>query len=453
MEQTDSTVIATALPAIAADIGASPIALKLALTSYLVALAIFIPVSGWMADRFGAKRVFLAAICVFMASSVACSQAGSLEAFVVARFVQGMGGALMTPIARLVVVRMTPKRELVPAMAWLTIPALVGPLIGPPLGGFITTYASWHWIFLINVPIGLVGIAATLLYLPQIEGHEPQPMDWKGFFLAGFAAAGVIFGLSVVSLPALPVWTGMLMALAGLLAALLYIRHARRTPRAILPLSLMSEPGFRASITGGSIFRIGIGAVPFLMPLMLQLGFGFDPFESGMITFTGAIGAMAMKFAAAAIYNRFGFRNVLILMALVSSVLVGATAFIFPDTPIALLYALLLAGGFSRSLFFTGVNALAYAEVDSRQAAQATAFNAVMQQASLAMGVAYAGAMLEASLFVRGGALGIADFHAAFIAVALVMAAGAIPFVRLHPEAGASALSKRGPAGEAGPAQ
>lgn len=440
MEQTDSTVIATALPAIARDLGTNPIALKLALTAYLVSLAIFIPVSGWMADRFGAKRVFMAAIALFITSSLACSHADSLGYFVVARFVQGMGGAMMTPVARLVVVRGTPRSELVAAMAWLTIPALMGPLIGPPLGGFITTYFSWEWIFIINVPIGLIGIVATLLFLPDIPGFATQRMDWIGFFLVGFSASGILFGLSVISLPALPLWVGITAAISGAICGLVYVAYARRAANPILSPALMANSSFRASIVGGSLFRIGIGAVPFLMPLMLQLGFGFTPFQSGAITFTGAIGAIAMKFGAVRIFARFGFKRVLITTAVLSALTMTATALIFPETPIAWLYAILLAGGFTRSLFFTGSNALAFADVEDVRASQATAFSAVAQQVSIAVGVAFAGGVLETSVFLHGGELRISDFHTAFVAVGAAMLLGVLPFLGISRNAGSAAL-------------
>ncbi|MDP3895466.1 MAG: MFS transporter, partial [Mesorhizobium sp.] len=260
MEQMDSTVIATSLPAIAADIGTNPVALKLALTAYLVSLAIFIPVSGWMADRFGARRVFRIAIGVFVVGSILCALSGSLAAFVGARFLQGMGGAMMTPVARLVLVRATPKKDLVSAMAWLTIPALVGPLVGPPVGGFITTYFTWHWIFLINVPIGIAGIFFAGRVLPEIAGRAGDRLDVAGFALSAVAASGIVFGLSVISLPALPPVFGVLTAALGLVAAFVYVRHARHRDKPILDLSLFANPAFRAAILGGSFFRIGAGA-------------------------------------------------------------------------------------------------------------------------------------------------------------------------------------------------
>lgn len=442
MEQVDSTVIATALPVIAEDLGTSPIALKLALTAYYVALAVFIPVSGWMADRYGAKPVFLAAIGVFMAGSLACAQAGSLGGFVAARFLQGMGGAMMTPVARLVLVRTVPRGELVAAMAWLTIPALLGPLMGPPLGGFIATFFTWQWIFLINIPIGALGVVATWRFLPAIPSEPAGRLDWAGFLLAGTAASGLLFGFSVVSLPALPVWTGLAGIALGAASLLAYLRHARAHPAPLLSLDLFRNPVFRAAVTGGSLFRLGTGALPFLIPLMLQLAFGLSAFQSGMITFVGAVGAIAMKFAAHGVYARFGFRAVLISTGVASAVIYAGLASVALGTPFALLYALLLAGGFARSLFFTGLNALTFSAVDPPEAAQATALSSVMQQLAIAAGVALAGSILELSTLWHGRPVALADFHLAFVVVGVLGLVAVAVFWRLPPDAGDEASGR-----------
>jgi EmrB/QacA subfamily drug resistance transporter len=436
MEQMDSTVISTALPAIAADIGTSPIALKLALTAYLVALAIFIPLSGWMADRFGIKKVFAWAIVVFILGSVLCAGAYSLPSFVGARFLQGMGGSMMTPLARLILVRGTEKHELVGALAWLTMPALIGPMIGAPLGGFITTYVSWHWIFLINVPIGLAGIAATLRFLPELESHPPGRLDLKGFLLSGIAASGIVFGMSVVSLPALPPSVGLMAVLAGIISAFTYIRHARRVDAPVLRLSLLEKPIFRVALTSSALFRVGAGSTPFLLPLMLQLSFGMNPFQSGMITFVSVIGAISVKLAAASTFARYGFRKVLLVNALATSVTLLAMAGLTKETPLILIYILLFSTGFTRSLFYTGLNALSYSEIEPPDMAQATALNASVQQLSLATGIAIAGAILEASSYVTG-ALTITAFHVAFAAVSLFTALGAVPIALMHAASGA----------------
>lgn len=443
MEQMDSTVIATSLPAIAEDIGTSPVTLKLALTTYLVALAVFIPVSGWMADRFGAKRVFRLAIGVFVIGSVACAISNSLLAFVLARFLQGMGGAMMTPVGRLVLVRATPKNRLVSAMAWLTVPALVGPVVGPPLGGFITTYFSWHWIFLINVPIGLAGIHLSGRVLPEFEPQAEERLDVKGFVLSGLAASGLVFGLSVVSLPALPPAVGLATVAAGLAMGWLYARHARQAPQPILDLRLFSIRAFRAAIIGGSLFRIGAGAVPFLLPLMFQIGFGMTPFQSGMLTFSSALGAIAMKFIATATLRMAGFRLTLVLAALLGSVLIAANSLFTPATSAAVIIVVLAAAGFFRSLFFTSANALVFAEIGEREASQATAIAAASQQISIALGVAVGAGVLEATVQMTGAGLGLDAFANAFVIVALLTALAALPFLNLPADTGSAVSGHR----------
>ncbi len=440
MEQMDSTVIATSLPAIAADIGSEPISLKLALTAYFVALAIFIPISGWMADRFGAKSVFRVAIAVFIVGSVCCAFANSLQTFVFSRFTEGAGASMMTPIARLLLVRSTPRNQLVNAMAWLTIPALIGPIAGPPLGGFLTTYASWHWIFWINVPIGIIGILLATRFLPETETRTPRPIDGRGFLLAAVTFAGIIFGLSVISLPAIPVVTGYAAVAVGLVAGVFYLLHARRREFPLLDPALFRKRIFRSAIISGSLFRIGIGAFPFLLPLMLQLTFGLSPFESGMITFVGAIGAIMSKLVAERLFAAVGFRRVLVFSAVIGCASLAVNALFYPDTPHAYLYGVLLAGGVVRSVFFTGINALGYSEIEEHEASQATAITAVSQQLSIALGVALAGGVLEASRHAHGGQLGIGDFHLAWIVVAAVAMLSALPMLRLPPDAG-SAMS------------
>lgn len=436
MEMMDATVIATSLPAIAADIGTDPIALKLAMTSYLVALAIFIPVSGWMADRFGAKNVFRWAIFVFVVGSVACAIANSLPTFVGARFLQGMGGSLMTPLARLVLVRATPKNQLVSAMAWFTIPALVGPVAGPPIGGFLTTFFSWHWIFLINVPIGAIGIVAATLYLPEVERGDRHPLDVMGLTLTATGFAGVIFGLSVISLPALPPIVGTICVLVGAISLIAYVFYARAVAYPVLDLSLFKEPLFRTAVVGGTILRIGVGAVPFLLPLMLQLGFGLSPFKTGLITMFGFTGAFAAKFFAQRVFATFGFPRLLVTMALLSATTLALKGFLTPEMPVAVIIALLVAGGIVRSLFMTGNNAMTFANISSDKVGQATALSTVFVHISFALGVALAGGVLE---FVRGhdAELTVADFHTAFFVTAAVSITAFIPFLFLRKDAGA----------------
>ena len=444
MENMDSTVIATSLPAIARAIGTNPLALKLAVTSYLLSLAIFIPASGWTADRLGARNVFRVAIGVFVLGSIGCAASRSLEEFVIARIVQGMGGAMMTPVGRLIMVRSVDKKLLLNAMSLVTMPALIGPICGPPLGGFITTYASWHWIFLINVPIGLVGIVMATRYIANVHVEHRDPFDFVGFILSGLGIGGLAFGLSVMGLEFLPTWVVGTLIGVGAVAAAAYVVHARRTAAPILDLNLLKLPTFRASIFGGFMFRLGIGALPFLLPLLLQIGFDLTPFQSGLITFTGALGSMFMKAAVASVLKRFGYRNVLLYNSLVSSAFLAACASFVPGMPFAAMIAILLVGGFFRSLQFTSINTIAYAEIEPPLLSRATAMVAAAQQLSLSTGVAVGALVVEFTLRLKhGGAMGAADFPPAFLAIGALSAAAALIFVRLAPDAGAELSGRK----------
>jgi len=437
MENMDSTVIATSLAAIAADIGTDPISLKLALTAYLVALAIFIPISSWMADRFGARRVFRLAMLVFMIGSLGCAFSNSLGEFVVARFVQGMGGAMMGPVARLVLVRMTPRHQLVDAMAWLTIPGLIGPIVGPPFGGFLTTYFSWHWIFIINIPIGVLGMVLVGFALPNDTRNRPRNIDSKGFVLAGLAFALFAFGCSVVSLPALPPIYGIIAAAMGIGLGYIYTRHALGTEYPLLDLRLLKVRNFRIAIVAGTFFRLGQGATPFLFPLMLQLAFGFSPFESGMVTFAGAVGALVAKFVANWIFAHWGFKYPLVISTAISAAGILAMGFYVPGTPIPLMLAILVFTGFWQSTFWTGSNAFTFADIEDKDAGQANVMSQVWGQLMFAMGVALGGGTLELMHRLRGGdALALSDFHMAFYVVAGVGAVATLLFLRLPKNAG-----------------
>ena len=455
MENMDSTVIATSLPAIARALGTNPLALKLAVTSYLLALAICIPASGWTADRFGSRHVFRAAILVFVLGSIGCALSRSLEEFVLARVVQGVGGAMMTPVGRLVLVRSIDKRFLVHAMSWVTIPALIGPICGPPLGGFITTYASWHWIFIINVPIGLIGIALATRYIPNVRAERSDPFDYLGFVLSGLGIAGLAFGLSAMGLAFLPVGAVVSLLAVGAVSTAAYVAHAARAPAPILDLRLFKLSTFRASIVGGFLFRLGIGALPFLLPLLLQIGFHLTPFQSGLITFTGALGSMFMKAAVAAVLRAVGYRNVLVYNSLISAAFLAACAAFIPGMPFAAMIAILLAGGFFRSLQFTSINTIAYAEIEPALVSRATTLVSVAQQLALSTGVAVGALVVELTVRLKNGAaMDVWDFPPAFLAVGALTAASALVFARLSPEAGAelsgrsavrSAVAERAP--------
>ncbi len=439
MENMDSSVIATSLPAIAKDLGEDPVILKLALTSYLLSLAVFIPISGWCADRFGARPIFEGAIVVFILSSIGCAMAASLFELIVARACQGVGGAMMVPVGRLILLRAVPKNRMLDALAYLTIPALIAPLIGPPLGGYVTTHYDWRWIFWINVPFGIAGIVLARLYMPNTRIGLDDRLDWRGFFLAGIGLATLIFGFTIFGREFVPPWFAPALMLGGGILLVGYIIHARRAANPILDLGLLRQPTFHNSVIGGGVFRLGIGAIPFLLPLMLQVGFGLDAFQSGLITFSAAFGALIMKFTALPILRRWGFRTVLTVNALVCAGFLAVYAAFTPETPHLVIAAILLVGGFFRSLQFTALNAIAYSDISEAAMSRATAMVAVAQQLFLSAGVAFAAFVLELSRAWRGDInLHPDDFAIAFLVIAILMAVASLLHWRLAPEAGAN---------------
>jgi EmrB/QacA subfamily drug resistance transporter len=444
MEQMDGTIIATSLPAIAKDLGTSPVALKLAFTTYLLGLTVILPVSGWLADRFGAKHVFRTAIVIFTAGSVACGFAQSLEWLILARGVQGAGGALMVPVGRIILLRAVKKSELLDAIAWLTIPALVGPVIGPPVGGFITTAYDWRWIFWMNLPFGVLAFGLATWLMPDIRAEETPPLDFRGFLLSGLGLTLAVFGLTVAERGIFAAWQVWAMIAVGLMLLLAYGFHARRHPAPVLDLALLRLPTFRYSVLGGNLFRIAVGATPFLMPLMLQLGFGFTAFEAGLVTFASAIGALLMKFTVAPIVRHFGYRDLLIWNGIASCVLIAGKGLFTSATPYIVMFGVLLLAGFMRSLQFSALNTLAYADVESRDLARANALYTVAQQLFLALGVSVAAILLDARLWVSGRSELVAgDFAFALVVVAAISAFSVFSYGRLPPDAGASLTGRK----------
>ncbi len=438
MEQMDSTIIATSLPDIAEDLGTSPVSLKLAFTTYLLGLTVFLPISGWLADRFGAKHIFSLAIIIFTAASFACGFAQSLEHLIIARGLQGVGGALMVPVGRIIILRNVPKSELLDAIAWLTIPALIGPVIGPPIGGFITDTYDWRWIFWLNLPFGIVALLLAFRLMPNLKEEIPPPLDIRGFALSGLGLALSVFGSTILGRDVFALPQTLAMIGAGLALLVAYWFHARKHPAPILDLKLMRIPTFRLSVIGGSLFRIPVGAVPFILPLLFQIGFGYSAFETGLITFAGAIGALLMKFTVAPIVRRFGYRDVLIVNGFASFALFFVQAFFTGATPYVVMFAVLLVTGYLRSLQFSSLNTLAYAEIGNEAMARANAFYTVAQQLFLAIGVALAATLLDASLWLHGRTvLQAGDFTLTFLVTSLFALAAVVAYWRLSENAGA----------------
>jgi EmrB/QacA subfamily drug resistance transporter len=444
MEMLDSTVISTALPAMAKELGEDPIKLNLAITSYLLSLAVFIPISGWMADRFGARTVFRAAIVIFTTGSVLCGASQSLPELVAARILQGFGGAMMVPVGRLIVLKTIAKSDLVTAMSYLTVPAVLGPVVGPPVGGFIVTYYSWRWIFFINVPIGFIGIMLVTWYIPNIREDEVFPLDFRGFLLTGLGLAGLVSGFESIGRGVIPASIIMCVMAAGGVCMALYILHARRIDNPIIDLGLMKIPTFLAATLGGGLFRMGIGALPFLLAMLLQVVFGLTPFASGMLTFTSAAGALFMKATATPIIRRLGFRSVLISNGVLSAFIMMSYALFRQTTPHFLIVLALLMGGFFRSLQFTALGTLAYADVPNSSMSGASTLSSMAQQLFLSLGVALGAMLLHISLGARGsGHLSVHDFTPAFVVMGVLAMLSSILFMQLEPHAGDEVSGRR----------
>ncbi len=449
MENTDSTILATALPTIARDLAIDPISLKLAVTSYLVSLAVFIPISGWVADRVGSCTTFRLALAVFMIASIGCAYSNSLGQFVFWRATQGLGGAMMVPVGRMVVIRTAPKAELVQALSFIAMPALIGPMMGPPLGGLIVTYADWRWIFFVNIPIGILGIILATLYIPEIKDETPR-LDAKGFLLLASGFGGLILGAAMLGRRIAPPEVAAGCIAAGAIALPLYWRHALSIPRPLLDVRLLRLKTFEAGIAGALFFRFGVGASAFLLPLMLQLAFGLSALSSGLITFSGALGALAVKPLARGFLHRFGFRRLLIVNGVLASAVLLASALFTPATPHLLITLVLLAGGFLRSLQFTSLSAITYAEVEPRQVGSATGIASVGQQVSVSLGVAVGAMAVEVSEWARGHSVPeTADFATAFVIVGLMSMVTSLMMFRLPADAGDEMSGRRVPPREA----
>lgn len=402
MQTLNATSINNALPAMARELHVEPLRLNVAITMYLLASAVFLPISGWMADRFGARRIFMVAMVAYALTSAACGFAHNLPQLILARLAQGCAGAMMGPVGRLVLLRTTPKNELVGAMSVVTMPALLGPVIGPVLGGAIVTFASWRYIFFLNLPIALAGVFLVRAFVPNVKEQQVSPIDWPGIFLTGFGLAGLILGFENLGRNVLPP-----LAVAGLFAGGLgclglYWNHARNNPHAIIDLAIFRIPTFQASVLGGGIFRLIPGATPFLLAMLLQVGFGMSAFAAGLMTFISAVGALVMKTAAPPILRRFGFRRVLIVNGLICAATFAVYSLFKIDTPHWLIMIALAVGGFFRSLQFTSLNGMAYADLDQAQMSRGTTTASMAQQFTQSVAIGLAATLLHFLMLARG---------------------------------------------------
>ncbi|MEB3045449.1 MFS transporter [Rhizobium mulingense] len=436
MENIDATVLATALPTMARDFAVSAPAMSIALTSYLLSLAIFIPASGRMADSFGSRTVFRAAIAVFVIGSILCALAPTLSFLVLARLLQGLGGAMMMPVGRLVLMRSVARKDMVSAMSWLLVPALIGPIVGPPLGGFFVTYLDWRWIFYINVPIGIIGMTFVSIYIDEVKGKASGPFDTIGFVLSGISLGSLLFGFEMSSHEAEGAFSIFLIAI-GLIFGTAYLRHARRHPSPIMDFSLMKVPSFGTSVIAGSLTRITQGAQPFLLPLLFQIGFGLSAAAAGQIVIATALGALAMKPMAKFVFSRLGFRRSLVLNGILGTIGYGLCAAFRPDWPMPLIFIVLILSAFFLSFQFTAYNTIAYDEIDRERMSSATSFYTTFQQLMLSLGICIGALALHGSMaFNEVETPSLGDFSTAFIVVTLISITATFWNLRFSPTAG-----------------
>ena len=440
MEMLDGTVIVTALPKMAESFHRTAVDLNVAMTAYLLTLGVFIPVSGWVAERFGPRLVFSAAIVLFTVASLLCGLAPTLPIFIAARILQGIGGAMMVPVGRLIVLRVTPKAGLMRATATIVWPGLIAPVLGPPLGGVLTTYLTWPWIFFLNLPLGVIAFLLALRLTPPKGPEQHRPLDWLGAVLCGGACVMLAYGLDLMGKDGTPAAEIMAVLAAGLVLAAICVRHLRRHKHPLIDLSVMRFQTYGFNIVSGSLTRMAIGTAPFLLPLMFQVGMGFDAIRSGTLVLAVFAGNLAMKVATTQILRRFGFRTVLLVDGALAAASLVLCGFLAPDTPILVVVVLLFASGLFRSMQFTGFATIAFAEVPQPMMGGANALNSTVMQLTLGMGVAIGAALLHAGAFLRGAAAGVPtldDFRLAFIASGVIALAGALGAARLPHDAGA----------------
>jgi EmrB/QacA subfamily drug resistance transporter len=445
MQQIDSTVITTALPQMAVSLHADPVRLSVAVTAYLLSLAVFVPVSGWAADRFGGRTIFRMAIGLFTLGSVLCGLSGNAVELTAARVLQGLGGAMMVPVGRLVLFRSVEKTALIATMAYLQVPGQLGPVLGPPIGGFITTYFSWRWIFLINVPLGILGMVLVTLFFDNPKEETQRPFDWIGFVLTGTSLFCIMYGIEAISRGmSNPAEMTVLLILGGALGSIA-LWHLRRSKHPLLDLSVFRIPTFRAGIGAGSLFRSGAGTLVFLLPLLLQVVFGLSAAVSGSITFATAVGSISMKLTARPILNRFGFRKTIMVDTIISAASIAMCAFFTASMPLLLIFVLLLIAGFFQSLNFTATQVIGYADIEQSQMSTATSISSMAQQLSRGFGISLVAVLLHLSMAWRGaGSLSVTDFMVAF-GGATTMALLSLGFVLALPHDAAAEVSGHRP--------
>jgi EmrB/QacA subfamily drug resistance transporter len=440
MENLDGTLMVTAVPQMALSFGVKALDMSAGITAYLLSLAVFIPVSGWLADRLGVRNVFMTALAVFTIASALCGVAQGFEGFIAARILQGAAGAMMVPVGRLAVLRVTRQEDLMRAIALITWPGLIAPILAPPLGGFIVTFSSWRWLFYLNVPLGCVGVWLTYRYFDTVPAPaERRPFDAPGFVLCGLACSSLIYAtehLGNADGSPVTLWAGMA---AGVTTTVLAVRHLRRARAPMVSLAPLGIKTFGVAVGGGSVYRISIGAVPFLLSLMFQTSFGLSAFSSGLLTLSVFAGNLAMKPFTTSLMRRFGFRSILLINGMLASLSVAAMSLLSPTSPFAFAAAILFASGLARSLQFTALNTLSFADVPKPQMSGAATLSSVAQQLTMAFGVAAGGIALRAAEWLLHADPAHAEpraFQLAFIFIAVLGAVGLFDLVSLPRDAG-----------------
>ena len=441
MEYLDTTVIGTALPQMARSFSVGPNEVSLGMTAYMLALAIFIPISGWIADRFGSRTAFGGALVLFTSASVLCGFSNGLAWFTAARVLQGMGGAMMVPVGRMIVVRNTEKSRLMKAISTITWPGIIAPLIGPTVGGFITTYASWHWIFFLNVPFGIVVLIAIAKCVPNQRHDAQRSLDLVGFFLSGTALTSLLYGTELASHQDSNLTEAAVFLVAAIGLGVAAVKHVRNTRDPLLDLTTLRVATYSVTVLWGAATRIGIEAVPYLIPLLLQIGFGFSPFHAGLIMLASATGNIGMKLFTTAILRRFGFRTVAVVNGSLAGIFVIACGLLIPSTPLAVVLCVLLGYGLARSMQFTTLATLAYADINDAQKGSASTLWSVAQQMTIGMGIAYGAVCLRISKSLHthsagGPAFSLDDFRWAFLGAGVMVLFSIVGYARLPREAG-----------------
>ncbi|RIA35602.1 EmrB/QacA subfamily drug resistance transporter [Ectopseudomonas oleovorans] len=439
MELLDATAVLTALPQIAVEFGEPTVRMNLVVSLYLLAVALFVPVSGWAADRFGPRRVFVAAIVLFMLSSLACAASTSLLQLSLSRLLQGASGAMMVPVGQVILLRWSRREHLLQAMAFLSIPALIGPVLGPPLGGLLVSVLSWHWIFLINLPIGVLGIVMILRHLPDYPAQPEARLDGRGFLLSGIGLACLVFAFEAIGHGLLPSRWIIVLLVLGSVSAALYVRHARRVAHPLIDLRLLRVPTFATAIWAGNLFRLGSASQPFLLVLLFQVGFGLSPLVAGLLTLAGGAGALTIKFLSVRIVKRFGFRRTLMGNSLLAGFSIALCAIFEAQTPYWLIVLLLYVGGIIRSLQFSTLGALTFSDVPAELTSRASSLSAMSMQLSMSLAVGLAALLLSAIMNLRGHSeIQSSDLSLTMLLCGVLCACSWVLFRRLGRQAGSA---------------